>query len=336
MKVSVIIPIFNTGEYLRPCIESICNQTHHDLQIIMIDDGSDAHTAGICDSIASSDNRIILHHKKNEGVSVARNTGLSIADGDVVCFVDSDDTIEPDMIESLVTALERDNSQIAMCDAVTLTPGKPDQQDTIPDFKESCVLSTQNIEAGTLSRLAGSVCRCAYRRTATLSMSGASFPVGIKFSEDRIFNLMAMSAAHKISYIKLPLYNRLIRAGSACFRYYPDMTEQIEKMREILIPTVRRYWSDKYIPVYESQIAGQIKRAISNYTAPANKLSTSESIIKIKELCSNKSIKACLNTTPVKDRRISLILNESYLQLYILGKLLNYYHKLCRKGQYQA
>ncbi|MDE6612281.1 MAG: glycosyltransferase, partial [Muribaculaceae bacterium] len=108
MKVSVIIPIYNTGEYLRACIGSICRQTHRDLQIIMIDDGSAETTAAICDQIAASDHRITIVHKPNEGVSKARNHGLEIADGDVVCFVDSDDTIEPSMIEDLLAAMERD------------------------------------------------------------------------------------------------------------------------------------------------------------------------------------------------------------------------------------
>lgn len=169
MKVSVIIPIYNTGEYLRGCLDSICSQTYQNLQIIMIDDGSDRHTADICDTIARSDERILLIHKKNEGVSIARNIGLAKATGDVVCFVDSDDTIEPDMIEALVVALEKNDAQIALCDAVTITPGRPNQSDTIPDFETSCTISVKDIKPATLSRVAGSACRCAYKRTDTLS-----------------------------------------------------------------------------------------------------------------------------------------------------------------------
>ncbi|MDE6217771.1 MAG: glycosyltransferase, partial [Muribaculaceae bacterium] len=108
MKVSVIIPIYNTGEYLRGCIESICRQTYRDLEIIMIDDGSAVETASICDEIASTDSRIIVRHKKNEGVSKARNVGLEPATGEIICFGDSDDTIAPEMITDLVSAMVSD------------------------------------------------------------------------------------------------------------------------------------------------------------------------------------------------------------------------------------
>ena len=159
MKASVIIPIYNTGRYLRSCIESIIRQTHRDLQIIMIDDGSDIHTAAICDEIAASDHRIELVHKRNEGVSKARNTGLDMATGDVVCFVDSDDSIEPDMIETMIEAMNRQDTQIAMCDAVTIIPGKPDEPDTITDYDASCVIEVNQIAPATLTRLAGSAWR---------------------------------------------------------------------------------------------------------------------------------------------------------------------------------
>ena len=118
--VSVIIPIYNTGEYLRQCIASICKQSYTDLQIIMVDDGSDSDTAALCDEIAASDSRIVLIHKRNEGVSIARNTGLDMAEGDVVCFVDSDDTISSLMVETLVDTLTKTDTQIVVCDAVTI------------------------------------------------------------------------------------------------------------------------------------------------------------------------------------------------------------------------
>lgn len=334
--VSVIIPIFNTGGYLRECISSVCCQTYRDLQIIMVDDGSQPETAAICDELAISDSRIDVVHKNNEGVSIARNTGLALAKGEIICFVDSDDTIRPDMIEKLVGALEKNDAQIAMCDAVTIRPGKPEEPDTIPDYEQSCVIEAQNLSSATLTRLAGSAWRCAYRRSDTLLGEQVHFPEGLKFSEDRIFNIMAMSQATRIAYLKEPLYNRLIRNGSACFRYYPDMTEQIEKMREVLIPTVIRYWGVKYVHAYENQIAGHIRFAITNYTS----FGTGESIIKrlykIKGLCRSKSILECLRSAGAHDLRTQFIIKSQYRLLYSMGFLTNVYHKLCKRGQYQA
>ena len=336
MKVSVIIPIYNTGEYLRPCIESITNQTHRDLQIIMIDDGSKPDTAELCDRIASTDERITVIHKPNEGVSIARNVGLSQASGEIVCFVDSDDTIAPNMIKALVDALVNSDAQIAMCDAVTISPGRADEPDTIPDYDSSCVINTKGLAPATLTRLAGSACRCAYRRIDTLVTSGAKFPEGVKFSEDRIFNIIAMGAASRIAYLKQPLYNRLIREGSACFRYYPDMVQQIVKMRKVLIKAVRNSWGNDYVQAYEQQIAGHILYSITNFTASKANEPAHQRLIKLRKLCADNSIRDCLEKANCSGLRGKLILGKHYFLLFAIGWSTNIYHKLCRKGQYQA
>ena len=104
-KVSVIVPVFNTGKYLYKCIDSILNQTYKNIEILIIDDGSEKYTADICDDLADKDTRIRVFHKKNEGVSVARNYGLNLIEGDFIGFVDSDDWIDRHMFESLVSVM---------------------------------------------------------------------------------------------------------------------------------------------------------------------------------------------------------------------------------------
>lgn len=335
MKVSVIIPVYNTGEYLRECVLSVCGQLHTDLQIILVDDGSDTTTAALCDELEVLDPRVEVIHKQNQGVSIARNTGMDRARGDVVCFVDSDDTVSPHMIGRLVGTLLRTDAQIAMCDAVTIRPGKPDQPDTIPLLPATCVLKTDGIKSGILAQIAGAVWRCAYK--AELFKSGAvKFPEGIKFSEDRIFNLLAMGAAAKIAYIKEPYYNRLIREGSACFRYYPDMTAQIIAMREVLLNTVRKNWGPEYIPAYERQVAGHILGAVTNYSSTKGSGSRGESLRQLRQLCSQPPISDCLANAGMSDLRSRLILQGRYKKLYCIGLFTNLYHRICRRGQYQV
>ena len=89
MLVSVIVPVYNVAPYLREALDSVVNQTYKDLEIIIVDDGSDDGSASICEEYASSDPRIMLIHQANNGLSGARNTGLEIATGDFVSFVDS-------------------------------------------------------------------------------------------------------------------------------------------------------------------------------------------------------------------------------------------------------
>ena len=96
-KVSVIVPIYNAEKYLNKCLESIIGQTYKNLEIILVDDGSSDNSPIICDAWAQIDSRIRVIHKKNGGVSSARNAGIDLAQGDYIGFVDADDWIEPNM-----------------------------------------------------------------------------------------------------------------------------------------------------------------------------------------------------------------------------------------------
>ncbi len=102
--ISVIVPIYNTEEYLDACIASIANQSHTALQIILVDDGSQDASGAICDAWAGKDKRIQVIHQKNAGVSAARNTGLEIATGEIISFVDSDDLLLPDAYTQLLNS----------------------------------------------------------------------------------------------------------------------------------------------------------------------------------------------------------------------------------------
>lgn len=114
-KISIIVPVFNIDYYLNKCIQSIVDQTYINLEIIIIDDGSYDNSPFICDEWAQKDNRIIVIHKENGGLSDARNTGLEIASGEYIGFVDGDDWIAPEMIEKLLKAILNDKSDIAAC-----------------------------------------------------------------------------------------------------------------------------------------------------------------------------------------------------------------------------
>ena len=110
--ISIIVPIYNVEEYLRECLESIRKQTHQLLEIILVDDGSEDNCLEICYEYAKNDNRIIVIHKKNGGVSSARNEGLKRASGEYIGFVDPDDTIEPQMYEEMLNDILANNVQM--------------------------------------------------------------------------------------------------------------------------------------------------------------------------------------------------------------------------------
>lgn len=111
-KVSIIVPIYNVSKYLSNCIESIIAQSYKDYECILVDDGSTDGSSEICDLFANKDKRITVIHKKNEGLSSARNAGLEVANGKYYVFVDSDDKIEPDMLNDCITSMEKSQSDL--------------------------------------------------------------------------------------------------------------------------------------------------------------------------------------------------------------------------------
>ena len=113
--ISIIVPVYKVESYIRRCIDSILNQTYTNFELILVDDGSPDDSGVICDEYATKDKRIKVIHKQNGGVSSARNTGLNVAQGDFISFVDSDDWIHPQMFELLIKAVAEYNA-----DAVTI------------------------------------------------------------------------------------------------------------------------------------------------------------------------------------------------------------------------
>lgn len=116
VKVSVIVPVYNGGEFIELCIKDILNQTLKSIELILINDGSEDNTLQICQKYAEYDNRITLINQENKGVSTARNNGIDKAMGKYICFIDSDDRIKEDYLENLYSIAEKKDVKIVCCD----------------------------------------------------------------------------------------------------------------------------------------------------------------------------------------------------------------------------
>ena len=131
-KISVIIPVYKVEEYLKRCVDSVIGQTLRDIEIILVDDGSPDNCPAICDEYAKKDDRVRVIHKKNGGLSDARNAGIDIAKGEFLGFVDSDDYIEADMYEYLYDLVKKENAEISMCEFFHCYQGKePEKNEKI-------------------------------------------------------------------------------------------------------------------------------------------------------------------------------------------------------------
>lgn len=122
--ISVIVPVYNAEKYLHRCVDSILSQTYTDLELLLIDDGATDRSGQICDEYATRDSRVHVFHKDNGGVSSTRNFGLSLAQGEWITFVDSDDWIEPDVYERVLKHAIEVNADICCYDFKIIYPDK--------------------------------------------------------------------------------------------------------------------------------------------------------------------------------------------------------------------
>lgn len=113
--ISIIVPVYKAELYLKKCLDSILAQTHENLEVILVDDGSPDRSGELCDGYAHRDSRVRVIHRENGGVSEARNTGLAVATGEYIGFVDSDDWIEPNMYEEMLRAVLEYQADMAIC-----------------------------------------------------------------------------------------------------------------------------------------------------------------------------------------------------------------------------
>lgn len=123
-KVSIIVPVYGVEKYLEKCVESLTSQTFQDIEIILVDDGSKDRCPQICDELACKDNRIVVLHKPNGGLSDARNAGVKIATSDYIIFVDSDDFVENTMCEVLYSEMIKSGADLVSSLAYELKDGK--------------------------------------------------------------------------------------------------------------------------------------------------------------------------------------------------------------------
>ena len=139
-KVSIIVPIYNVELYLRKCLDSIINQSYSNLEIILIDDGSTDRSGEICDEYSKLDNRIIVIHNNNKGVSYSRNYGIRLSTGKYILFIDSDDTVDKNYVYYLLMGNKDDKYDIVYC-------GIRD----IFEYKKKCIIKDRLIKEKLLS-----------------------------------------------------------------------------------------------------------------------------------------------------------------------------------------
>lgn len=212
--ISVIVPVYNVEKYLNRCIDSIINQTYTDLEIILVDDGSTDSSGSICDEYAQKDERIKVIHKENGGLSDARNTGVAAATGDYVSFIDSDDYIEPDMMELLITTIG--DCDMSMCGMYHEYPNHVESHynSETMSFKTDGISAFALILEGRI--LSGYMCN---RLIKSEIVKKLRFPKG-KIFEDMYYNNELMPLIKDVYINTKPMYHYLHRENSITKQSY--------------------------------------------------------------------------------------------------------------------
>ena len=211
--VSVIVPVYNVAQYLERCLDSLAEQSYRDVEIICVDDGSTDSSPAILDAYAARECRLVVVHKKNGGVSSARNEGLRRATGQYVAFVDPDDTVEPGMAELMINALVQTGADFAVsgywdCDEndVPLAYHGPTR---VARKMEGC----QELTPMTVARRLPYSCMKMYRRSI-IERAGIRFDETIRIGEDYIFDLQYLMHCRTGYYINEGLYHYCHRLDS--------------------------------------------------------------------------------------------------------------------------
>lgn len=213
--VSVIVPVYNVERYLDACISSIVDQTYRNLDIIIVDDVSPDHCPELCDRWAAKDARIrVIHRERNGGLSAARNSGIDAMRGSYVSFVDSDDVIAPEMIETLVSDAFAHDADIVSCGANKVTE---DLGTVIAPMAPPTHTFTGEQALDDFLHCTGNILDCAwgklYRATLLERSDALRFPIGLN-SEDFYFNAIAFHLANRVHVEGKALYQYRMRPGS--------------------------------------------------------------------------------------------------------------------------
>lgn len=257
--VSIVVPIYKVEKYLTRCVESLVNQTLHDIEIILVDDGSPDQSGEMCDQFASRDSRIKTVHKENGGLSSARNAGMKEAHGKYIGFVDSDDDVELNMYERLAQTAEEHHVDFVMADykrinkngsffvkTLDIDSGYYDRQKIEKDIFPALIMG-ENLDYGPLL----SVWHCLYRREF-LSKINLIFDEQVRWSEDNIFSAIMGYNCHSFYYLK----------GEALYHYYQNegsITTSYRKGAWDVYSTMNRHLHDYFDHVTEYDFSRQLK-----------------------------------------------------------------------------
>lgn len=304
--ISVIVPVYNVEKYLDECIESIIKQTYKKLEIILVDDGSKDKSGEKCDQWKSLDNRIKVIHKKNAGLGYARNSGIEVAEGQYILYIDSDDYIEKNMVEKLHAVAQKTSSDTVFCGLKRVMPDGTSFP--IPAYYDNKTFENEEILKNVLLEMIGS--KPNENEDALLFMSvwhalysakiikdnNIRFPSEREIMcEDIIYHINYLPKAKKVAYISDCLYCYRVNVSSLSQRYDESRFER----QKILSKEICRQLStimdaSQYIEREQRRFLGGTRAQIQAIVASKEK----HQLRIIKSICDDSFLREVLKSYP--------------------------------------
>ena len=331
ITVSVVVPVYKVERYLERCVNSLVNQTLDSMEIILVDDGSPDQCPKMCDLFAEKYNQIRVVHKKNGGLSSARNAGIEIAKGKYIGFVDSDDDVELDMYEKMYKVAEREMVDMVMADymrinsdsarflkTLNIDGGKYDRDKIKKVFYPKLIMG-ENIDYGPLL----SVWHCIYRRNF-LEQIGLKFDEEVRWSEDNIFSAILGYNLQSFYYLKNEgLYHYYQNPGTITTSYKQGAWDVYRTMNDHL----REYFKE----VSDYDFTRQLKLHILYYACvcinQAATLEKTKGIKEIQTLLSSQNMKEAFENFKLPDVPVKLKI-QLLLMKYRMSTIL---YKICSR-----
>ncbi|MDO4813714.1 MAG: glycosyltransferase [Gemella sp.] len=251
--ISVIVPVYNVEKYLEKCVNSLINQTYKNLEIILVNDGSPDNSGKLADELAKKDERIVVYHKENGGLSDARNYGVEKSKGDFIGFVDSDDYIHPDMYQHLYETIKKEDADVAECNFTFVYPNEVYKYQYEEEYYLKLDRQGYLKEYLLMEKLYGATaCRLIKSNIA----KSINFPVG-KIYEDMYYALDLIKNAEKFMITSKPYYYYLVREDSITHEKFNDrqltlidISKEISDYAKVTYPTLENEANSREMYAY--------------------------------------------------------------------------------------
>lgn len=329
-EISIIIPVFNTSDYLHECLESVIAQTIQDIEIICINDGSTDDSLDILKEFHKRDSRILIMDKKNEGVSATRNAGLEIATGKYIGFVDSDDTISSTYYEILLKEAKSSSSDAVYSRFI--------KNETFREELNKEEIINQLLPEFFKGDFYNSVCNKIFC-SKIIKTNNLKFPVGITHGEDAQFNIEFLLKANKIIIVDYAGYNYRKVLGSATqnINVHPFLEHAVEVYKTDWSQLIENIISaDMLNELKKERFVNKIISLIYIYGNRGNVLSDNQRISILKKIVNHPEVIKAFSSTqmvdqlqlgPYKRSIFNNIRRQNVLTLYLLTQY-SYYRNL--------